>query len=90
MDPNIHEDLLRRGREELLQRAEHERMVGRAMFKLGMNQKFHHKAANWLGIHLVSWGEKLEQFGTIAEREPAPTTTTRVPVYQLSKTSPHH
>lgn len=80
MHPNIHEDTLRRGREELQQRAAYERMVGQAMFKQGMNQKFHHKAANWLGIHLVSWGEKLEQFGTFAERQPTRMTTT----------SPHH
>lgn len=90
MNPNIHEELLRRGREELLQRAAYERMVGQAKFEQEMNQKFHRKAANWLGIRLVSWGEKLEQFGTFAERQPAPTTTTRVPAYQLHKTSPHH
>jgi hypothetical protein len=25
------------------------------------------KVANWLGIHLVRWGKKLERFGTFAE-----------------------
>ncbi len=25
------------------------------------------KVANWLGIHLVRWGKKLERFGTLAE-----------------------
>ena len=25
------------------------------------------KVANWLGIHLVRWGKKLESFGTFAE-----------------------
>ncbi len=87
MYPNIHEDTLRRGREELLRRAEYERLVGQEMLKQGMNQKFRRKAANWLGMHLVSWVEKLKQFGTFAERQPTPT---RVSVRQLSKTSPHH
>jgi len=87
MYPNIHEDTLRRGREELLRRAEYERLVGQEMLKQGMNQKFLRKAANWLGMHLVSWGKKLKQFGTFAERQPTPT---RVSVRQLSKTSPHH
>jgi hypothetical protein len=90
MYPIDHFDTLHREREELMQRAEYERLVSQEMFKQGKNQKFHRKVANWLGVHLVSWGEKLEQFATIAERHPTPTTTTRVPVYQLSKTSPHH
>jgi hypothetical protein len=87
MYPNIHEDTLRRGREELLRRAKYERLVGQEMLKQGMNQKFRRQAVNWLGMHLVSWGEKLKQFGTFAERQPTPT---RVSVRQLSKMSPHH
>ena len=90
MHPNIHEDMFRRGREEILERAAYERMLNQAMFEQRIKQKFHRRAANWLGIHLVSWGEKLERFGTFAEQQPAPKTTTRVPAYQLSKTSPHH
>jgi hypothetical protein len=90
MYPIDHFDTLHREREELLRRAEYERLVSQEMSKQGMNQKFPRKVANWLGVRLVSWGEKLEQLGTIAERQPAPKTTTQVPVYQLSKTSPHH
>ena len=87
MYPNIHEDTLRRGSEELLRRAEYERLVNQEMFKQGMNQKILLRAANRLGLHLVGWGKKLKQFGTIAERQP---TRVEVAVRQLSKTSPHH
>jgi hypothetical protein len=87
MHPIDHYDTLRRGREELLRRAEYERLARKAMFRQRMNWIMHRRAANWLGMHLVSWGEKLKQFGTFAERQPTPT---RVSVRQLSKMSPHH
>ena len=66
MNPIDHYETLRRGREELLKRAEYERMVRKAKVDKIMNRNIHH-AANWLGIHLVSLGEKLEQFGSFSE-----------------------
>ena len=81
MYPIDHYDTLRRGREELLQRAESERLVRKAMFRQRMN---------WLGMHLLSWGTKLEKFGTFAKRQPTSTTTTRLRVRPQSKMSPHH
>ncbi len=89
MHPIDHYETLRRGREELLKRAEYERMARKAKIEQGMNRNIH-KAANWLGTHLVSWGAKLEKFGTFAERQLTPTTTTRVRVRRLFKMSPHH
>ena len=62
-----HYDTLRRGREELLHQAEQERMARAALLKRKTNWTFHHKVANWLGIHLVRWGKKLERFGAFAE-----------------------
>lgn len=90
MHPIDHYATLRRGHEELLRRAEYERMARKATSGKRTNWKFHRKVANWLGIHLVRWGEKLEKFRTFAKRQPAPTTTTRVRVCPPFKTSPHH
>ena len=89
MHPIDHYDTLRRGREELLQRAEYERKARKAMIEQRMNRIIH-KAANWLGMHLVNWGEKLKKFGTFAKRQPTSTTTTRLRVRLLSKMSPHN
>jgi hypothetical protein len=41
-----------------------------------MNRNIH-KAANWLGMSLVSWGEKLEQFGTFSEVQHSHTSPKR-------------
>ena len=89
MNPIDHYETIRRGREELLRRAEYERMARKAKIEQGMNRNIH-RAANWLAIHLVSWGEKLEKFGAFAKRQPTQTTTTRVDIRPLSKMSPHH
>jgi hypothetical protein len=89
MYPIEHYETLRRGREELLKKAEYERMARKAKIEQGMNRNIL-KATNWLGIHLVSWGAKLEQFGAFAKRQPAPTTTTRGGVRTMSKMSPHN
>lgn len=89
MHPTDHYDTLRRGREELLRRAEYERMARKAMIEQGMNKTIY-KVANWIGTRLAGWGEKLENFGAFAKRQPAPTTTTRADVHQLTKMSPHH
>ena len=82
-------ETVRRGREELLRKAEYERMARKAKIEQGMNRNIH-RAANWLAIHLVSWGAKLEKFGAFAKPQPAPKTTTRVRVRRLFKMSPHH
>jgi hypothetical protein len=89
MHPIDHYETLRRGREELLRRAEYERMVRKARVKQLMNSKMQ-KAANWLGMGLESWGKKLKKFGAFARRQTTPKTATRVRVSTLSKMSPHH
>jgi hemerythrin len=77
MHPIDHYETIRRGHEELLRRAEYERMARKAKIEQGMNRNIH-RVANWLGMHLVSWDVELEKFGTFAERKPTPKTTTRV------------
>ncbi len=89
MHPTDHYETLRRGREELLRRAEYERMARKAMTEQGMNRNIY-KAANWLGTRLVSRGKKLKNFGAFAKQPPTATTTTRVPVRPQPKMSPHH
>lgn len=66
MHPVDHYETLRRRREELLKRAEYERMVRKAKVDRILNRNIHH-TANWLGIRLVSLGKKLEQFGSFTE-----------------------
>jgi hypothetical protein len=51
--------------EELLREAELERLVRAAMHH--RSQRFHRRWANWLGVHLVRWGQRLESFGTVGE-----------------------
>jgi hypothetical protein len=89
MHPIDHYETIRRGREELLSRAEYERMVRKARVEKVMNRNMR-TVTNWLGIRLVSWGKKLKKFGVFAKRPPTPKTTTRVQVRTLSKLSPHH
>ncbi len=66
MHPVDHYETLRRRREELLKRAEYERMVRKAKVDRILNRNIHH-TANWFGIRLVSLGKKLEQFGSFTE-----------------------
>ena len=89
MHPTDHYNIIRRGHEELIRRAEYERMARKAMIEQRMNRNIY-KAANWLGMRLVSWSEKLERFGAFAKRQRTPTTTTPERVRPLSKMSPHH
>jgi hypothetical protein len=67
MHPIDHYETLRRGREELLRRAEYERMARKAAVKQARNWTLHRKAVNWLGTHFVRQGEKHEQFGPLKE-----------------------
>ncbi len=78
MHPIDRYETIRRGHEELLRRAEYERLARKAMIEQRMNRNIH-KAANWLGMRLVSWGEKLERFGSFSEAQHshAPSTPTR-------------
>jgi hypothetical protein len=68
MHPIDHYETIRRGHEELLRRAEYERLARKAMIEQRMNRNIH-KAVNWLGMRLVSWGEKLERFGSFSEAQ---------------------
>lgn len=68
MHPIDHYETLRRGREELMKRAEYERMVRKAKVDHILNRNIHH-AATRLGIRLVSLGKKLEQFGSFAKTQ---------------------
>jgi hypothetical protein len=66
MHPIDHYETIRRGHEELIKRAEYQRLARKAILEQRMNRNIH-QAANWLGIRLVSLGEKLEQFGSFTE-----------------------
>ncbi len=76
MYPIDHYATLLRGREELLRQAEQERMAREAKFKNRTKWTFHRKTANWLRMHLVSWGKKLEQFVTLGKRQHTTSTST--------------
>ncbi len=76
MHPIDHYETIRRGREELLRRAEYERLARKAMIEQKMNRNIH-KAANWLGMHLVSWREKLKRFGSFTEARHSHSSSTR-------------
>jgi len=76
MYPIDHYATLLRGREELLRQAEQERMARAAKFKNRTKWTFHRKTANWLRMHLVSWGKKLEQFVTLGKRQHTTSTST--------------
>jgi hypothetical protein len=79
MHPIDHYETLRRGRERLLKRAEYERMARKAKADRILNRNIHH-AATWIGIHLISVGKKLEQFGSFAKarQSHSPYTPTRL------------
>jgi hypothetical protein len=89
MHPIDHYETLRRGREELLKRAEYERMARKAKVDRILNRNIH-RAASWLGIRFVSLGEKLERFGSFAKQQPTLTSAKRVDIRPLSKLSPHN
>jgi hypothetical protein len=90
MHPIDQYETLRRGREELLRRAEYERMARKAMAEKRKKNRTMHMAADWLGFRLVNLGKKLEQFGAFGKRQPTPTTTKQVDTRTLSKFSPHN
>lgn len=75
MHPIDHSETLRRGREELMKRAEYERMARKAKVDRILNRNIHH-AATWLGTRLVSLGTKLEHSGSLAKTQPPHSTYT--------------
>jgi hypothetical protein len=76
MHPIDHYETIRRGHKELLKRAEYERMARKAL-REQKTSRIIHKAANWLGMRLVRWGEKLEHFGTFTEAQHSQSTPKR-------------
>ena len=69
--------MFRRREAELLQQAEHERLMQEAKLQQ-RNQRFYRRYANWLGTYLVQWGRKLKLFGGLRENR------------SVSAASPHH
>lgn len=61
--------MFRRQQEELFRQAEYERLTRTAKRQ---------QRRNWLGTHLVRWGQRLERFGNVGETRPTPSV------------SPHH
>lgn len=53
---------------ELLKQAEIERLLRKAESARPGKLRLPRQGAFWLGIHLVRWGEKLEQFGSSEKR----------------------
>ncbi len=53
--------IIRRRQEDLLRQAECERLLR----TLQRSEQLHRTLALWLGTHLVKWGQKLEQLGTL-------------------------
>ena len=49
---------------ELLREAEHERLIRAAELRQLGNWRLHQKVADWIGEQMVSWGHKLQDYGT--------------------------
>jgi hypothetical protein len=74
MHPIDHYTTIRRGREELLRQAEHQRLLRIARVKRLAHQQVHVAFARWFGRQLVSWRQRLERFGTRDNGPHAPLT----------------
>ena len=61
-----HQDLLARQEhyKDLLQEAEHERLIRAAGLRQPGNWRLHRKFAGWIGTQMVRWGWKLQTYGT--------------------------
>lgn len=70
MYPIDHYQTLLRGREELMKRAEQERLARKAKVDRILNRNMHH-AMNWLGARLVKLGIRLEHYGTFNKTRPS-------------------
>ena len=51
---------------DLLQEAEHERLIQAAGLRQPGNWRLHRKFASWIGSQMVTWGWKLQSYGTNA------------------------
>jgi hypothetical protein len=49
---------------DLLQEAEHERLIQAAGFQQPGNWRLHRKVAGWIGAQMVRWGGKLQSYAT--------------------------
>jgi hypothetical protein len=57
--------LVRQGHyKDLLQEAEHERLIQAAGARQPGNWRLHRKFAGWIGTQMVRWGWKLQTYGT--------------------------
>jgi len=60
---DIHFLLRRQQYEDALQQAADERLV-RASWEVSNNEMLHLRVAHWIGIQMIKWGSKLEQWDT--------------------------
>jgi flavodoxin len=67
MHPWINYRMAQDRMEELLREGEHMRMVRAATLEHHDGRRFYRRWANWLGTHMVRWGQKLEDFGALGE-----------------------
>ena len=51
---------------ELLQEAERERLIRSAGLRQSSHWRPYRKAAGWIGAQMVSWGCKLQRYGTLS------------------------
>lgn len=70
MHPIDHYQTLLRGREELMKRAEQERLARKAKVDRILKRNIHH-AMNWLGVRLVNLGVRLEHYGSFNKTRPS-------------------
>ena len=49
---------------DLLQEAEHERLIRAAGLRRSDNGRLHRKVAEWVGARMIDWGCKLQRYGT--------------------------
>ena len=49
---------------ELLQEAEQERLIRAAGLRSPVSWRLHRKVAEWIVAQMVSWGRKLQRYGT--------------------------
>lgn len=78
MHPLDHYTTIQRGREELLRRAERERLARVAAREGRTSRRVQHAFASWLGARLVKWGEALERIGARGKRRAAGPTPLNV------------
>ncbi len=53
--------------EELLREGEQMRLLRTVALQQHDHRRFYRRWANWLGTHMVSWGQRLEDFGALGE-----------------------